>query len=131
MSRELFSSGAIWEDKVGYSRAVKVGNVIEVAGTTAANGDEIIGENDLYVQCMAIFEKVEKVLQEAGASMQDVVRTRAFVTDISRWQEFGKAHAAWFGKIKPATSLIEVKGLIDKKMLVEIEVTAIISSAKL
>jgi enamine deaminase RidA (YjgF/YER057c/UK114 family) len=130
MSRELFSSGAIWEDKVGYSRAVKVGNIIEVAGTTAAIGDEIIGENDLYAQCMAIFEKVEKVLLEAGATMEDVVRTRAFVTDISQWQEFGRAHAAWFGKIKPATSLIEVKGLIDNKMLVEIEVTAIISSAK-
>lgn len=130
MSRELFSSGAIWEDKVGYSRAVKVGNIIEVSGTTAANGDTIIGENDLYLQTMTIFEKIEKVLQEAGASMEDVVRTRAFVTDISLWQDYGKAHAAWFGHIRPATSLIEVKGLIDPKMLVEIEVTAIIGGAK-
>jgi enamine deaminase RidA (YjgF/YER057c/UK114 family) len=129
MPRELFSSGAIWEDKVGYSRAVKVGSIIEVSGTTAAVGNSIVGENDMYAQCMNIFEKIDKVLREAGATMQDVVRTRAYVTDISRWEEFGKAHAAWFSNIKPVTSLIEVKGLIDSKMLVEIEVSAIISGA--
>lgn len=128
MTRINFSSGAIWEDKVGYSRAVRLGNIVEVSGTTAATTDGIIGENDLYAQCMNIFEKIDKVLQQAGCGMRHVVRTRAFVTDISRWEEFAKAHAAWFGDIKPATSLIEVKGLIDSKMLVEIEVTAIIGN---
>lgn len=125
MSRQLISSGAIWEDKVGYSRAVKVGNIIEVSGTTATNGDAIIGKGDVYAQCMYIFGKIEKVLQEAGAGMQDVIRTRTFITDISKWEEFAKAHAHWFAQIKPAASLLEVSNLIHPDLLVEIEVTVV------
>lgn len=125
-----YRSGAVWEDLVGYSRAVKVGNCIEIAGTTAFVNGELVGKNDLYLQCKCIFEKIEQVLLEAGSSLTDVVRTRTFVTDISRWEEFAKAHAEYFANILPAASLIEVKGFIDPEMLVEIEVTAIISGAK-
>ncbi|WP_416438399.1 RidA family protein [Phnomibacter sp. MR] len=125
-----YRSGAVWEDLVGYSRAVKVGNCIEIAGTTAFVNGELVGKNDLYLQCKCIFEKIEQVLLEAGSSLTDVVRTRTFVTDISHWEEFAKAHAEYFANIRPAASLIEVKGFIDPEMLVEIEVTAIISGAK-
>lgn len=125
-----YRSGAVWEDLVGYSRAVKVGNCIEIAGTTAFVNGELVGKNDLYLQCKCIFEKIELVLLQAGSSLTDVVRTRTFVTDISRWEEFAKAHAEYFANIRPAASLIEVKGFIDPEMLVEIEVTAIISGAK-
>lgn len=125
-----YRGGAVWEDLVGYSRAVKVGNCIEIAGTTAFVNGELVGKNDLYLQCKCIFEKIEQVLLQAGSSLTDVVRTRTFVTDISRWEEFAKAHAEYFANIRPAASLIEVKGFIDPEMLVEIEVTAIISGAK-
>lgn len=125
-----YRGGAVWEDLVGYSRAVKVGNCIEIAGTTAFVNGELVGKNDLYRQCKCIFEKIEQVLLQAGSSLTDVVRTRTFVTDISRWEEFAKAHAEYFANIRPAASLIEVKGFIDPEMLVEIEVTAIISGAK-
>ena len=125
------SSGAKWEDIVGYSRAVKVGNMIEVAGTTAVDErGEIVGLNDPYEQTKYALAKIEKALIEAGASMQDVVRTRMFVTDISKWEEVGRAHGEFFRTVKPAASMIEVKGLIDPKLLVEIEVTAIIAEVK-
>lgn len=124
--RTNFSSGAIWEDIVGYSRAVRVGNVIEVAGTTALENDQVVGANDPYAQTKCILHKIERVLQEAGATMQDVVRTRMFVTDISRWEEVGRAHGEFFRDIKPAASMIEVKALISPELLVEIEVTAIL-----
>ncbi|HMX74748.1 MAG TPA: RidA family protein [Anaerolineales bacterium] len=125
------SSGAKWEDIVGYSRAVRVGNMIEVAGTTAVDErGEIVGLNDPYEQTKYALAKIEKALIEAGASMQDVVRTRMFVTDISKWEEVGRAHGEFFRTVKPAASMIEVKGLIDPKLLVEIEVTAIIAEAK-
>lgn len=121
------SSGAKWEDIVGYSRAVRVGNMIEVAGTTAVDErGEIVGLNDSYEQTKYALAKIEKALIEAGASMQDVVRTRMFVTDISKWEEVGRAHGEFFRTVKPAASMIEVKGLIDPKLLVEIEVTAIV-----
>ena len=124
------SSGAKWEDIVGYSRAVRVGNMIEVAGTTAVDErGEIVGLNDPYEQTKYALAKIEKALIEAGASMQDVVRTRMFVTDISKWEEVGRAHGEFFRTVKPAASMIEVKGLIDPKLLVEIEVTAIIAEA--
>ena len=126
--RTNYSSGAKWEDIVGYSRAVKVGNTIEVAGTTAVDGEEIIGKGNLYLQTKFILEKIEKALLEAGAKMTDVVRTRMFVTDISRWEEAGKAHGEYFKNIKPVTSMIEVSKLIHEDLLIEIEVTAIISS---
>lgn len=121
------SSGAKWEDIVGYSRAVRVGNVIEVAGTTAVdeNGN-VVGLNDPYEQTRFILAKIEKALAQAGASMKDVVRTRMFVTDISRWEEVGRAHGLFFKEVKPAASMVEVKSLISPELLVEIEVTAIV-----
>ena len=128
MQRTNYSSGAKWEDIVGYSRAVKVGNTIEVTGTVAADDNSSpVGGNDAYEQTKFIIEKIEKVLKNAGASLKDVVRTRMFVTDISRWEEYGKAHGEFFKDIKPCTSMIEVKGLIAPEYLIEIEATAVIS----
>ena len=126
--RIKISSGAKWEDIVGYSRAVRVGNIIEVAGTASVDGENFIGENDAYAQTKFILQKIEKVLQEAAAEMKDVVRTRMFVTDISKWEEIWKAHGEFFKNIKPVTSMVEVKSLIDSRMLVEIEVTAIVNT---
>ena len=123
--RQLFSSGAHWEEVVGYSRAVRVGNIIEVSGTTAVDGTTVVGKGDVYEQTVFILKKIEKVLREAESSLDDVVRTRMFVTNISKWQEVGKAHALFFKDIKPATSMIEVSSLIDKELLIEIEVTAV------
>ncbi len=128
MSRQNISSGAVWEDIVGYSQAVRMGNTVEVAGTTAVAGDLIIGLDDAYEQTKFILTKIEKVLEEAGASMADVVRTRIFVTDISQWEEIGRAHGEFFRNIKPVTTMIEVKALIQPNLLVEIEATAIIST---
>jgi enamine deaminase RidA (YjgF/YER057c/UK114 family) len=127
MARTNYSSGAKWEDIVGYSRAVRVGDVIEVTGTVAVdqNGQPVGGTN-AYEQTKFIIQKIEKVLQQAGASLSDVVRTRMFVTDISRWQEYGKAHGEFFAEIKPCTSMIEVKALIEPDYLIEIEATAIL-----
>jgi len=125
--KQLFSSGAQWENRVGYSRAVKVGNVIEISGTTAVDGDRIIGQGNMYEQAVFIFRKIEKVLIEAGSSLKDVVRTRMYVTDISKWEEAGKAHFLFFNEIKPATSMVEVSKLINDELLIEIEVTAIMS----
>lgn len=129
MNRTNFSSGAIWEDKVGYSRAVKVGNHIEVSGTVASdeNGN-VVGKGNPYKQTKFILHKIEKALQQAGASLEDVVRTRMFVTDISRFDEYGKAHGEVFANIKPCTSMLEVKGLVAPEYLIEIEVTAILSA---
>ncbi len=127
MKRTNISSGAKWEDVVGYSRAVKIGNVIEVSGTTAVDGEQIIGEDDVYLQTKFIIQKISKVLEDAGASLKDVVRTRIFITDISRWEEAGKAHGEFFKEVKPAATMVEVKALIDPKLLVEIEATVILS----
>ena len=122
------SSGAKWEDIVGYSRAVRIGNTVEVAGTTAVDENgEVVGLNDSYEQTKYVLTKIEKALTQACASMKDVVRTRIFVTDISKWEEIGRAHGEIFREIKPAASMIEVKGLISPDLLVEIEVTAIVS----
>jgi enamine deaminase RidA (YjgF/YER057c/UK114 family) len=129
MGRTNYSSGAKWEDIVGYSRAVKVGNTIEVTGTVAVDeNSNLVGGNSAYEQTKFILQKIEKVLQQAGASLKEVVRTRMFVTDISRWEEYGKAHGEFFAAIKPCTSMIEVKGLIAPEYLIEIEATAIIHS---
>ena len=129
MQRTNYSTGAKWEDIVGYSRAVKFGNTIEVTGTVAVDENGLlVGKDDAYAQTKFIIEKIEKVLQQAGASLKDVVRTRMFVTDISRWEEYGKAHGEFFKDIKPCTSMIEVSALIDPAYLIEIEATAIISS---
>lgn len=127
MERTNYSSGAKWESIVGYSRAVKVGNTIEVTGTVAVDDDgKVVGKDDAYAQAKFALQKIEKVLQQAGASLKDVVRTRMFVTDINRWQEYGKAHGEFFSSIMPCTSMIEVKGLIDPEYLIEIEATAVI-----
>jgi enamine deaminase RidA (YjgF/YER057c/UK114 family) len=126
MSRKNISSGATWEDIVGYSRAVRVGNIVEVAGTTAVDGDEIVGKGSLYEQTKFIFTKIEKALAEAGATMNNVVRTRMYVTDIRQWEEAGRAHGEFFKNIKPAASMVEVKNLINSDLLIEIEATAII-----
>lgn len=125
MKRINISSGVIWEEIVGYSRAVMIGNIIEISGTTAFVNGEIVGKDDPYLQKVTILEKIKSTLNELGASLNDVIRTRMFVTDISRWKDFAKAHQEYFGKIKPATSMIEVKSLIDPSMLIEIETTAI------
>ena len=131
MERINYSSGAKWEEIVGYSRAVKIGNVIEVTGTVAVDdNNELVGEDNAYAQTKFIISKIEKVLQRAGAELKDVVRTRMFVTDISRWEEYGKAHGEYFSNIRPCTSMIEVKGLIAPEYLIEIEATAILSDGK-
>ncbi|HND47485.1 MAG TPA: RidA family protein [Anaerolineales bacterium] len=129
MSKRInISSGAKWEDIVGYSRAVRVGNIVEVAGTTAVDErGEVVGGNDPYVQTKYILQKIEKALSEAGASLNDVTRTRMFVTDISKWEEIGRAHGEFFRESKPAASMIEVKRLINPELLIEIEVTAVIA----
>lgn len=126
MKRKLISSGTKWEDIVGYSRAVRVGNLIEVAGTTAIEKDEIVGQGDAYLQTKFIIQKIEKALIEAGSELKDVIRTRIFVTDITKWEEIGKAHGEFFKEIRPASTMVEVKGLVNPDLLVEIEVTAIV-----
>lgn len=125
MKRVNINSGSTWEDIVGYSRAVKVNNVIEVAGTTATKDGEIVGKGDPYVQAEFILSKIEKVLKELGSDMSEVVRTRMYVVNIDQWEEIGRAHQKFFRNIKPASTMVEVKSLIDSDLLVEIEVTAI------
>lgn len=126
-SRINYPSGSKWEDIIGYSRMVKVGNVIEVTGTVAANDEgQIVGKDDAFAQTKFIIEKIEKNLARAGAGLKDVVRTRLFVTDISRWEEYGRAHGEAFGSIKPCTSMIGVAALIEPGYLIEIEATAIL-----
>ncbi|GAA4350008.1 RidA family protein [Hymenobacter saemangeumensis] len=124
--KQLISSGAPWEPIIGYSRAVRVGNVVEVAGTTAQDGEEVSGATP-YAQARRILEKIAAALEQAGASLEDVVRTRIYVTDITAWQEVGRAHGEVFANIRPASTMVEVKALIDSRLLVEIEATAIIS----
>jgi len=127
--RTNYASGAQWESRVGYSRAVKVGNVIEVSGTVAVDeSGAVIGEGDAYGQTKAILQKIEAVLQQAGANLHDVVRTRLFVTDISQWEEYGRAHGEVFAGIKPCTTMVEVKALIAPQYLIEIEATAIVTT---
>lgn len=127
MSRINISTGAKWEDIVGYSRAVKIGNLIEVTGTVATdNSGELVGKNDPYIQTKFIILKVEKVLEQLGAKLADVIRTRIYTTDISQWEKIGKAHGEFFQTIKPCTTMVEVNSLIDKDYLVEIEFTAVL-----
>jgi len=126
--KKYISSGAEWENIVGYSRAVRVGNVIEVSGTVASDGNNVVGKNDVYLQTKFILKKIESGLKEAEASLNDVVRTRIYVRDISKWREVAKAHQEVFGNIKPATSMVEVTSLISPEYLVEIEATAILDN---
>lgn len=125
--RQQIGSGSPWEDIVGYSRAVKVGNIIEIAGTTAMDGELLVGKDDVYEQTRFILKKIEKALQQLGSSLSDVVRTRMFVTNMDDWELIGKAHGEFFTTIKPVATMVEVKRLINEALLIEIEVTAIIS----
>ena len=128
MSRRNISSGSPWEETVGYSRAVRVGNVIEVAGTTAVDaGGEVVGPDDPYAQARYIFEKIGRALAEAGAGFENVIRTRIFVTDIARWEEVGRAHGEVFADIRPAATLVQVASLVRPDLLVEIEATAVVA----
>lgn len=121
------SSGAPWEDIVGYSRAVRAGNLIEVTGTIAIDGEgNSVGVMDPYVQTLEIIRIADRIIHQAGGSLEDVIRTRIFVTDISRWEEVGRAHREFFGQIKPATTLVEVSALIRPEAMVEIEFTAVV-----
>jgi len=124
--RQLISSGAPWEAVVGYSRAVRVGNVVEVAGTTAQDADSVTGADE-YTQTKRVLEKIAAALAQAGAGLADVVRTRIFVTNIANWEAVGRAHGEVFGHIRPVTTMVEVKALIDPQLLVEIEATAIVA----
>ncbi len=126
MERLNISTGAPWEDKVGYSRAVRIGNIIEISGTVALKDGDLVGKDDPYLQTKRILEIIEEVLQQAGSKLDDVIRTRIFVTDITQWEEIGRAHGEIFRNIKPATSMIEVSQLIDPDYLLEIEASAVV-----
>ncbi len=122
--RNNISSGAPWEDTVGYSRAVQIGNTIEISGSAPVkNGQPVYGS--AYEQAICCLEVIKETLNKCGATLEDVVRTRMYVTDISLWEEFGRAHGEYFKDINPATSMVEVRKLIDPKFLIEIEATAI------
>ena len=123
--RTEVSSGSPWEGLVGYSRAVRVGDRIEVSGTTAMAGDQVVAEGDPYAQTMRALEIIGQALAELGATPSQVVRTRLFVTDIAHWQEIGQAHAQFFRGTRPATTMVQVSALIDPRLLVEIEGTAV------
>jgi len=124
--KKHISSGTEWENIVGYSRAVRVGNIIEVSGTVASDENIVVGKNDAYLQTKYILKKIESALIEADATLNNVVRTRIFVKDISKWNEIAKAHQEVFGNIKPAATMVEVSSLLFPEYLVEIEVTAIL-----
>lgn len=124
--RQNISSGAPWENVVGYSRAVRVGRTVEVAGTTAMIHGEVQHPRNAYFQTKVILEIVRQALEQAGASLNDVVRTRMFVTDMTKWEDVGRAHGEYFAAVKPASTMVEVSRLIHDDLVVEIEVTAVI-----
>lgn len=127
MARQNVSTGGPWEAKIGYSRAVRVGSSVYVSGSTAMTPSGLVGKGDPYAQTIQTFKTIEAALKQAGTSLNDVVRTRIYMANIDQWQEVGRAHGEIFGNIRPATTMIEVKRLIDPDMLVEIEADAIIS----
>ena len=128
MARQNVSTGGPWEGKIGYSRAVRVGASVHVSGSTAMTPSGLVGKGDPYAQTIQTFKTIEASLKQAGASLDNVVRTRIYMANIDQWQEVGRAHGEIFGNIRPATTMVEVKRLIDPDMLVEIEADAIISA---
>lgn len=129
MKREHISTGTRWEPLVGYSRAVRVGNLVYVSGCTATDEEgNLVGNDKAYEQACQALHNIDQALHRAGAKLTDVVRTRIFVTDISRWEEIGRAHGEYFGHVRPATSMVQVAALIDPAMLVEIEADAVIDA---
>lgn len=126
MKRMNIPSGSMYEELVGYSRAVRVGNIIEVAGTTSMRDGQVRGLGEPYYQVKIIIKKIEQALIDAGASLNDVVRTRIYVVDMAIWEDVARAHGEAFGNIRPASTLVQVSSLVDPDMLVEIEATAIL-----
>lgn len=126
--RRSYSSGTKWESVVGYSRAIRIGNQIFVTGTTATDeSGDIVGVGDPYAQTVQVIGNIERALKALGATLKSVVRTRMFVTDISRWEEYGRAHGEFFAEIRPCATMVEITRLVDPRMLIEIEVDAVIS----